>query len=72
MTGVKRAWRGRGIARALKQAQIAWAKNAGYERLDTRNEERNAPIRKLNAEFGYERSGIRKLFRGPLTEASGT
>jgi GNAT superfamily N-acetyltransferase len=66
LTGVKRSWRGRGIARALKQAQIAWAKREGYQRLDTRNEERNAPIRKLNAEFGYEPSGIRMLFRGPL------
>jgi len=75
MTGVKRAWRGRGIARALKQTQIAWAKDEGYERLDTRNEERNAPIRKLNAEFGYEPSGVRMLFRGPLartTASSGT
>ena len=29
MTGVKRAWRGRGIAGALKRAEIAWAKDAG-------------------------------------------
>ena len=50
----------------LKQAQIAWAKREGFERLETRNEERNAPIRKLNAELGYEPSGIRMLFRGPL------
>ncbi|HEV3479180.1 MAG TPA: GNAT family N-acetyltransferase, partial [Gaiellaceae bacterium] len=28
MTGVKRAWRGRGVAGALKRAQIAWAKDA--------------------------------------------
>ena len=68
LTGVKRAWRKRGIARALKQAQIAWAKENGYLRLETRNEERNAPIRKLNAEFGYEPSGIRKLFSGPLCQ----
>jgi GNAT superfamily N-acetyltransferase len=67
LTGVKRAWRGRGIARALKQAQIAWAKQNGFERLETRNEERNAPIRKLNADFGYEPSGVRMLFRGPLS-----
>ena len=31
MTGVLRAHRGRGIAAALKRAQIAWAKQAGYE-----------------------------------------
>ncbi len=67
LTGVKRAWRRRGIARALKQAQIAWAKQAGYERLETRNEERNEPIRRLNEEFGYRPSGARILFRGPVS-----
>ena len=36
MTGVKRAWRRRGIAAALKRAQIAWAKEHGYERLGYR------------------------------------
>jgi GNAT superfamily N-acetyltransferase len=66
LTGVKRAWRRRGIARALKQAQIAWAKESGYERLETRNEERNEPIRRLNTEFGYRPSGARILFRGPV------
>ena len=35
MTGVKRAFRGRGIAGALKRAEIAWAKQAGYETLET-------------------------------------
>ena len=43
MTGVVRAWRGRGIAGALKRAQIAWAKQQGYELLATSNEVRNAP-----------------------------
>lgn len=65
LTGVKRAWRGRGIARALKAAQIAWAKREGYERLETANELRNAPIRKLNAEFGYLPTLGRALLRGP-------
>jgi mycothiol synthase len=71
MTGVKRAWRRRGIARALKQAQIAWAKEAGLERLETRNEERNEPIRRLNKEFGYRPSGARILFSGPLASTCG-
>lgn len=66
LTGVKRAWRGRGIARALKQAQIAWAKKAGYERLATRNEERNEPIKRLNDEFGYRPWSARVLMRGPV------
>jgi GNAT superfamily N-acetyltransferase len=53
MTGVKRAFRGRGIAGALKRAEIAWAKQAGYTTLETANEVRNEPIRRLNEKHGY-------------------
>jgi mycothiol synthase len=66
LTGVKRAWRGIGVASALKAAQIAWAKRAGYKRLGTNNEERNAPIRHLNERFGYRPGPALILFRGPL------
>jgi GNAT superfamily N-acetyltransferase len=40
MTAVKRAWRGRGIAKSLKLAEIAWARANGIERLTASNEER--------------------------------
>jgi GNAT superfamily N-acetyltransferase len=53
LTGVLRAHRGRGIASALKATQIAWAKENGYQSLQTSNEVRNAPIRHLNAKHGY-------------------
>ena len=66
LTGVKRAWRGRGIARALKATQIRWAKEHGYDELRTRNDERNAPIRHLNREFGYRPTIGRIYLRGPL------
>ena len=66
LTGVRRAWRGRGVARALKATQIDWAKRAGYRRLSTNNEERNAPIRRLNERFGYRPGPALILFRGPL------
>jgi GNAT superfamily N-acetyltransferase len=65
-TGVKHAWRGRGVARALKARQIAWAKANGYEELRTRNDERNGPIRRLNMEFGYRPAIGRIYLRGPL------
>lgn len=55
-TGVKRAWRGRGIAGALKRAQVAWAKQRGYWRLITTNEMRNEPIRRLNDSLGYRKT----------------
>ncbi len=54
MTGVARAARGRGIARALKLAQIAAARDAGFRLLVTSNELRNAPIRHLNETLGYQ------------------
>jgi len=53
LTGVKRAHRGRGIAAALKRTQIAWAKANGYTSLQTSNEVRNEPIRRLNEKHGY-------------------
>jgi len=53
LTGVKRAYRGRGIAAALKRTQIAWAKAQGYTSLQTSNEVRNEPIRHLNEKHGY-------------------
>jgi GNAT superfamily N-acetyltransferase len=61
LSAVKRAWRGRGVARALKAAEIAWAIDAGYDELRTRNEQRNEPIRRLNERFGY-RPGIGRIY----------
>ena len=68
MTGVKRAWRRRGIAGALKRAQIAWAKGQGYRLLATQNEVRNEPIRRLNERLGYREAPGRIVMRGPLAE----
>jgi GNAT superfamily N-acetyltransferase len=66
MTAVKRAWRGRGIAGALKATQINWALANGYTELHTSNEERNAPIKRLNARLGY-RPGIGRIHLiGPI------
>ena len=66
MTGVRREWRGRGIARALKAAEIAWALDNGFERLETQNEERNEPIRRLNERYGYVVEPGSVTVRGPI------
>ena len=66
MTAVKRAWRRRGVATALKQAQIAAAKSAGFRGLVTFNEMRNAPMRALNARLGYRPLPAQIRLRGPL------
>jgi GNAT superfamily N-acetyltransferase len=67
LTGVKRTWRGRGIAGALKRAQIAWAKEQGFELLVTGNEARNEPIRRLNVRHGYRVEPGRIFLRKPIT-----
>jgi mycothiol synthase len=67
MTAVKRAWRGRGIAKSLKLAEITWAKANGIERLTASNEERNAPMLRINESLGYRPAPGRVYLRGPAT-----
>ena len=53
LTATRRDWRRRGVASALKRAEIAAAKRAGFKRLLTESEERNEPMRRLNEKLGY-------------------
>jgi GNAT superfamily N-acetyltransferase len=68
LTAVRRTWRRRGVATALKHAQIQAAKREGYRRLFTGSEERNLPMRSLNEKLGYKpEPSLSTLFvRGPL------
>lgn len=53
MTGVARRVRGRGVARALKLAQIRAAEEAGYLELRTQNDVANVAMRRVNERLGY-------------------
>jgi len=68
LTVTRRDWRRRGVASALKRAEIAAAKEAGFKRLLTESEERNDPMRMLNEKLGFvpapEWSTV--VIRGPL------
>ena len=66
VTGVLRAWRGRGIATALKRATIAWAIQHGLTALETGNDEANAGMRAVNARLGYQPLPDEVMMRGPL------
>jgi GNAT superfamily N-acetyltransferase len=66
MLAVRRAWRGRGIAKALKARQIAWALDNGLNELRTGNDERNASARAVNATFAYTPLPDQIGYRGPL------
>jgi GNAT superfamily N-acetyltransferase len=62
---VQRGARGRGIAGAIKRAQIAWARTHGVERLRTATETRLASMRSLNDRLGYRPLYSEIVLRGP-------
>lgn len=66
MTGVARAARGRGVALALKQAQIAAAKDTELTWLRTQNDLGNAPMRRVNEKLGYVKRFEWVHLTGPL------
>ena len=68
LTAVRRAWRSRGIATALKRAQIEWARAAGFTELHTSNDEANFAMRGINARLGYEPKPPYLMVRGPLAQ----
>lgn len=55
LTGVKREYRRRGIALALKLHAISWAKQNGYPQIKTWNESRNAGMLGINIALGFVR-----------------
>ena len=59
-TGTRRAYRGRGLALALKRASIGWARANGIGQMTTRNDEMNAPMLAVNRRLGY-RAAARRL-----------
>ena len=71
MTAVRRAWRGRGVATALKRATIAWAIQHSLTALETGNDEANASMRAVNARLGYRPLPDEIGVRGPLLPPAG-
>jgi GNAT superfamily N-acetyltransferase len=53
-TGVDRAYRGRGIASALKLRSIRWARDNGIAYIYTGNDEENRSMLAVNRRLGYE------------------
>ena len=65
LTCVRRDWRGRGVAGALKSAQIAYAGQAGIRRLVTSNDAPNAAMLAVNQRLGYQVVSEGVLVEGP-------
>ncbi len=64
MTAVARAWRGRGLAGAMKSRQVGLARAAGFMLLEASNEARNAAMLAVNDRLGYRPQTAYVLVRG--------
>ena len=53
LTGVRRTWRGRGIASHLKRRTLHWAALNGLEEIYTWTQAGNSPMLRLNEHLGY-------------------
>ncbi len=56
LTAVRREYRGRRIAYALKAKAILWAKDAGFDKIQTDNNSLNSAMLAINEKLGFERS----------------
>lgn len=65
-TAVRRDARGRGVAGAIKRAQVTWARASGVAALRTANERRLTPMLELNRRLGYVPLYEEIVLRGPL------
>jgi mycothiol synthase len=66
LTAVRRDWRGRGLARALKEQVIAWAAEAGVREVYTWTQTGNENMRAVNERLGYVTRDVTISVRGPL------
>lgn len=66
LTAVRRDHRRRGIARALKRAQLHWASQNGVRELVTWTQKGNEAMQSLNRSLGYRDVSKVITFQGPL------
>ncbi len=66
LTVVRRDWRRRGLAEALKRAKLAWAAVNGVEEIVTWTQTGNEAMRALNERLGYAYRSVSVSVRAPL------
>jgi mycothiol synthase len=66
LTVVRRAWRRRGIAEALKRAELAWAAANGIREVVTWTQRGNEAMRSLNERLGYVLRSETIIVHAPL------
>jgi GNAT superfamily N-acetyltransferase len=66
LTAVRRDFRGRGLARALKEATIAWASEHGLREIYTWTQTGNENMQAVNERLGYVARTVSISMRRPL------
>jgi L-amino acid N-acyltransferase YncA len=66
LTVVRRDWRRRGLAEALKRAKLAWAAENGVAEIVTWTQRGNEGMRALNERLGYGYRSVSISVRAPL------
>ena len=65
-TAVRREWRGRGVADALKRSTLAWAAGHGIAEVYTWTQQGNARMRAVNERLGYRYGIVSIRLESPL------
>ena len=63
LTAVDRAWRGRGLAAAMKRRQLAWAAANGLREIVTWTQQGNEAMQHVNVGLGYRTRSISRTVR---------
>jgi mycothiol synthase len=66
LTVVRRDWRRRGLATALKRAELAWAADNGIREIVTWTQRGNDAMRAANERLGYVYRAVSLTMRGPI------
>jgi mycothiol synthase len=66
LTAVRRDWRGRGLAKALKRQTIVWAAENGLTELYTWTQTGNEQMRAVNERLGYATRAVSITVRGAI------
>lgn len=66
LTAVRRDWRCRGLATALKRAELAWAARNGVREISTWTQQGNEAMRRVNERLGYAYRHVLLTLSAPL------
>ncbi|GIH10998.1 hypothetical protein Rhe02_90650 [Rhizocola hellebori] len=66
LTAVRREWRGKGVAAALKRQCLAWAADNGLTEVYTWTQRNNAEMRRLNEHLGYRYGLVSVSLEAPM------